>query len=99
MKTQTNITVWEILKASRAHYQAVLNALGKLKVTLETMPEKLVALIMPTKPKKLEIMFTNEKVYFYMYRLQRKYMLHNFQNLKITNFQIMYLNYLKHFTD
>ena len=39
---------------------ALLNAIGKDKVTLETTLEELVDLVMPTKPKKLEIKFTDE---------------------------------------
>ena len=46
--------------ASRDHRQDVSNAFGKVEVPLETTPEELVSLIMPTKSKKLEITLIDE---------------------------------------
>ena len=66
MKTQANITIWGLLLASTS----CLECPGKVEVTMVTTQEELVALIMPTKPKKLEITFTNED-------LQPKVLWHN----------------------
>ena len=46
-KLQANVSIWGLLVASHKHRQAVLKALNKLNVLVDTIPEQLVRIITP----------------------------------------------------
>ena len=58
-KLQANVSIWGLLVASHKHRQAVLNALNKLNVSVDTSPEQLVGLITPTQSQDV-ISFTSK---------------------------------------
>lgn len=46
-KIQADISIWGLLMASRVHRQAVLSAMEKAKLSIDTIPEQLVGLVFP----------------------------------------------------
>lgn len=46
-KIQADISIWGLLMASRVHRQAVLSAMDKAKLSIDTTPEQLVGLVFP----------------------------------------------------
>ena len=46
-KIQDDISFWGLLMASRVHRQAVLSAMDKAKLSIDTTPEQLVGLVFP----------------------------------------------------
>ena len=44
-KIQADISIWGLLMASRIHRQAVLSAMDKAKLSIDTTPEQLVGLV------------------------------------------------------
>ena len=44
-KIQADISIWGLLMASRVHRQAVLSAMDKAKLSIDTTPEQLVGLV------------------------------------------------------
>ena len=46
-KIQVDISIWGLLMASRVHRQAVLSAMDKAKLSIDTTPEQLVGLVFP----------------------------------------------------
>ena len=46
-KIQADISIWGLLMASRVHRQAVLTAMDKSKLSIDTTPEQLVGLVFP----------------------------------------------------
>ena len=56
---QAQISVWEMLMASHVHRQAILDALNKLDISIDTTLEELVSFV-STKSLKLMITFLDE---------------------------------------
>ncbi|KAF5933166.1 hypothetical protein HYC85_029337 [Camellia sinensis] len=46
-KIQVDISIWGLLMASRVHRQAVLSAMDRAKLSIDTTPEQLVGLVFP----------------------------------------------------
>ncbi|KAF5934572.1 hypothetical protein HYC85_030743 [Camellia sinensis] len=46
-KIQADISIWGLLMVSRVHRQAVLSAMDKAKLSIDTTPEQLVGLVFP----------------------------------------------------
>ncbi|KAG5527483.1 hypothetical protein RHGRI_028396 [Rhododendron griersonianum] len=58
-RTGASISLWQLLVASHEHRQAFLKALNKVKITVDTSPEQMVAMITPAK-KTNAVMFTDK---------------------------------------
>ncbi|KAH7838799.1 hypothetical protein Vadar_031317 [Vaccinium darrowii] len=59
-RTGANITLWQLIMASHKHRQAVLKALNKVPISIDTSPEQMVAMLTPPYRKTLNGQFVKE---------------------------------------